>query len=225
MEQTLRVAGWLQKPIVWNVILPKTSMADPEAVIIAAVLAGNTERYAELVNAYQAQAIRIAFSFLGNHEDARDAAQEAFVNAFRGLSRFRQGAKFSTWLYRIIINACKDARRKHLRQPRILATVGDGAQVEVDEGGIFMDLEDPAAGPAVLLQQQELSRHLTGAIVQLPEKQQQAFVLHHLHGFSLEDVAGIMNCRLGTVKSHIFRAMACLRQTLAPWVQTEGERS
>ncbi|MBI2496080.1 MAG: sigma-70 family RNA polymerase sigma factor [Candidatus Omnitrophica bacterium] len=82
---------------------------EEEEEVIQAVLRGDVDRYAELVDKYQAWARRVAFSLLGNYEDARDASQEAFVSAYRSLGRFRASAAFSTWLYRIVVNECKDA--------------------------------------------------------------------------------------------------------------------
>lgn len=205
----------------FDVILPRNTMADREADAILGVLNGDIERFAELVDAYQEPAIRIAFTFLGNHEEARDAAQEAFIRAYQALGSFKQKSKFSTWLYRIVVNICKDAYRRKAHQPKIAARVGSGDSSDEQEG-IFIDVDDPAAGPVEVIANQELSRKLTGAISRLPKKQQQAFMLHHLHGLPLDEVAVIMNCRLGTVKSHVFRAMEHLRQSLGSLAQQEG---
>lgn len=205
-----------------NVILP-ADMLSRDANTIQAVLNGNSDRFAELVDAYQGPAIRIAFTFLGNEEEARDAAQEAFIRAYRGLGGFHQEAKFSTWLYRIVVNVCKDAYRRRAHQPVVVARVGAGSGPE-EAGTFFVDVDDPSGSPSDAIANSELSSKLTQAIGQLPEKQREAFILRHLHGLSLEEAATIMNCRLGTVKSHVFRAMETLRKQLAPWVQQEGQR-
>lgn len=196
-------------------------MADRETDAIAGVLNGDIDRFAELVDAYQEPAIRIAFTFLGNYEEARDAAQEAFIRAYQALGSFHRKAKFSTWLYRIVVNICKDAYRRKAHQPKIAARVGPGDPAAEQED-FMVDVDDPSASPADAFANQELSRKLTRAIAQLPEKQRQAFMLHHLHGLPLDEVALIMGCRLGTVKAHIFRAMGNLRRILGPWAQQEG---
>ena len=196
-------------------------MADRDTDAIRAVLHGDTDRFADLVNTYQAQAIRMAFSFLGNYEAARDVAQDAFVDPYRCLGSFRGHSRFSTWLYRIIINGCKDACRRRARQPAVAASVGDPDSVVADDGLFVVDVDDTAAGPSDQLANQELSRRLSDAIGHLPEKQREAFVLHHLHGLALEEVADVMGCRTGTVKSHVFRATASLRTSLHPWVSHE----
>ena len=196
-------------------------MAGSDADTIQAVLDGAVDRYAELVDKYQGAAIRLAFSFLGNYEDARDVSQDAFVSAYRSLGRFRRDSRFSTWLYRIIINACKDAYRRRARQPVAVAAVGDPAEECNAPGTLFVDVADPGADPSEQVANQELSRRLSAAIGRLPMKQRTAFLLHHVHGLPLEEAAAVMGCRVGTIKSHIFRATASLRVQLAPWLGKE----
>lgn len=194
------------------------NLRDEEA--IHAVLAGDIDRYAELVDRHQDLALRLAYQMLGNAEDAKDASQEAFVSAYRSLKRFRSGSSFSTWFYRIVVNTCKDVYRRQARRPRTVASVGDNA---LSNGtSWFVDAKDPSDDPSRQLANQELGRRLTGAIGALPMKQRTAFVLHHLHGLKLEEVAAVMRCRVGTVKTHIFRANDQLRQQLGPWLAQEG---
>ena len=206
--------------IAWDVILPRP-MAERDEEIIHAVLGGNVDRYAELVDTYQGQALRVAFSVLGNLEDAQDAAQEAFVRAYRALARFHGGSAFSTWLYRIVVNACRDTYRRRARQPVVVASVGE-PESRADDGTLFVDVNDPSADPSDQVAQRELSHRLSGTIRALPMKQRTAFVLHHVHGLTLEEVSAVMRCRVGTVKSHIFRATGQLRRQLAPWLAQEA---
>jgi len=104
----------------------------------------------------------------------------------------------------------------------VVARVGP-ADADETVTSFFVDVGDPSADPSEELSNRELSQRLTEAIQQLPDKQREAFILHHLHGLSLQEAATIMNCRLGTVKSHVFRATETLRQRLSPWVQQEGQ--
>lgn len=197
-------------------------MADSDAETIRAVLAGDIDRYAELVDRYQDRAIRLAFSFVGNFEDARDVAQEAFLGAYRSLGRFRGAARFSTWLYRIIINRCKDVHRARARHPVVAAGLGSAGDDPADGDGLFVvDAPDPRPGPGDHAVNRELSQQLTAAIGGLPMNQRTAFLLHHVHGLSVEEAAGIMGCRAGTVKSHLFRAASSLRERLTPWLTQE----
>ena len=185
--------------------------------IVRAVCAGDTEAFAELVDKYQAMAIKVAFSLLGNEQDACDAAQEAFISAYQALPRFRGGAKFSTWLYRIVANKCKDVYRKRTR------TAGSWLRISTtgssDREDHVIEIHDPQSGPAIKLYNREMAEALNKAISQLPLKQRMAFVLHHLHGMALNEVADVMQCRVGTVKSHVFRATAALKSSMQPWLQ------
>ena len=199
-------------------------MDSPDAQTIQAILDGAVDRYAELVDKYQAAALKLAFSMLGNYEDARDASQEAFLNAYRSLARFRYGARFSTWLYRIVVNECKDVYKRRSREPRGSVRVGEP---DADESGetLFVDVADPTGDPRRQAADRELGRSLSRAIGSLPMKQRTAFALHHLHGLSLEGVADVMRCRVGTVKSHVFRATERLRIDLAPSLAQQEGRS
>jgi len=180
--------------------------------IIQAVLAGEVDRYAELVTRYQLAAWKLAYSFVGNAEDARDISQNGFVKAFQHLSAFRRRAKFSTWLYRIIVNECKDFFKRKARQPQVVSLSGDS---DDPDDPILFEVADPAGDPRDALANEELARTLGKAIRILPRKQRTAFVLHHLHGMPLTEVSEVMDCRVGTVKAHLFRACEQLRRHFA----------
>jgi RNA polymerase sigma-70 factor (ECF subfamily) len=214
-------AGVLRgRAIGWSVILP-AEMVESDWEVVQAVLRGEIDRYAELVDKYQDQTTRLAFSMLGNYEDAKDASQEAFVSAYRSLGRFRGHAKFSTWLYRIVVNECKDVYKTRARRPQATISIGP-SDPDTEEAGLFAEVEDPRANPGSELSARELGRALSAAIGRLPLKQRTAFVLHHLHGCPLDEVAAIMRCRVGTVKTHIFRAAERLRESLTPWAKEIG---
>jgi RNA polymerase sigma-70 factor (ECF subfamily) len=190
-------------------------MDGDDAAIICAVLDGDTERFAELVDRYQQPTLRLAFSLLGSAADAQDASQEAFVSAYRALGRFNSRSKFSTWLYRIVVNKCHDLARSRSRLPRTVSVVGP---VDPDaDGTYFVDIEDSASDARGRAVNQELARALSVAIEGLPMKQRSAFALHHLQGMALDEVAAVMHCRVGTVKSHVFRATEVLRVAMSPW--------
>ena len=205
-------------PECYTASTPPTAMAS-DADIIHAVVQGDVDRYAQLVEKYQGPAFRLALGLVGHVEDAKDISQEAFVNAYRALGRFRGGAKFSTWLYRIVVNECKDTYRQRARHP-VAAAVG-GSDPGSDDGTLFVDVEDPTADPRGHAANRELSRRISETIHALPMKQRTAFVLHHLHGLTLDEAAAVMECRVGTVKSHVFRATEQLRRHLRPWLAEE----
>ena len=183
-----------------------------DSEIIQAVLHGATDRYAELVDRYQGATIKLAYGFVGNYEDARELSQNGFVNAYQHLRQFRGQSKFSTWLYRIVVNECKDFLRHKARKAGVVSLSADPD----DEAGGTFEVADPGGGPGEELANRELATQLTQAIEQLPMKQRTAFVLHHVEGLTLEEVAQVMDCRVGTVKAHVFRAAERLRELLKP---------
>jgi RNA polymerase sigma-70 factor (ECF subfamily) len=178
-----------------------------DAEIIDAVLAGSVDRYAELVSRYQSLAWKVAYGFVRNETDATELSQRAFVKAYERLRQFRREAKFSTWLYRILANECKDFFKHAARRPRGVSL----DQPAAGEEAPLFEVADPHGDPRDAAANRELARHLAAAIEALGMKQRMAFVLHHLQGLSLEEVAEAMGCRVGTVKAHVFRATEALR--------------
>ena len=188
-----------------------------DAEVIEAVLQGDVERYGELVERYQLAAWKLALSFVGNLEDTKELAQDGFVQAYRHLRQFRGEARFSTWLYRIIANECKDFFRAQARRPELVTLSVDNAE----EDSIPFDLADPEGDPRDALQARELAARITRALERLPMTQRTAFVLHHLNGLTLQEVADVMGCQVGTVKAHLFRASEALRQQVGPFLKME----
>ena len=195
---------------------------DPDLEVVEAVLRGETDHYGELVERYQLAAWKLAYGFVGNFEEAKDLSQNGFVKAFRGLRGFRRGAKFSTWLYRIIANECKDFLRSRGRQPD-LVSLSSRDDPEGDDPLPF-ELPDPAGDPRDAAHQKELAARIFAALRELPMKQQTAFLLHRLNQMPLEEVSQVMGCRVGTVKSHLFRATEALRRRVEPLVTEEVPR-
>ena len=186
--------------------------------IIGAVLQGEAARYGELVSKYQFAAWKLAYSFTGDWEEAKDLSQNGFVKAYHQLRRFRGRAKFSTWLYRIVTNECKDFLRRSSRRPETVPLAA-GSDPD-DPPGI--DPADPAADPREAAHRKELAGKLARAIGRLPVKQQSAFILHRVNGLSLEEVSEAMGCRPGTVKAHLFRASETLRLCMEPFLRQEA---
>jgi len=187
-------------------------VAADETEIITAVLQGEKERYGELVSKYQLAAWKLAYSFVGDWEEAKDLSQNGFVKAFENLRRFRFDSKFSTWLYRIIANECKDFLRRRGRRPELVILSGSGDDPEEDPA---LDPPDPRAGPREAAQEREMAGRLSRAIGRLPMSQRTAVNLRHLSGLPVEEVSRVMGCREGTVKAHLFRATRRLRRELA----------
>ena len=192
------------------IFMPMSSDAD----VIEAVLRGEVDRYAELVDRHQQVAWSVALRLVGNLEDAKELSQNAFVKAYQHLAGFRREAKFSTWLYRIVVNECKDFFKQKARRPPMVAV---GVDPEGEETGAVEPV-DPSGTPRDLVAERELAGRLQDAVAALPMNQRTAFVLHHVQGLSLEEAADVMGCRVGTVKSHVFRACEQLRGRLEPYL-------
>jgi RNA polymerase sigma-70 factor (ECF subfamily) len=169
-----------------------------DQALIAAALAGNGEAFGELVARYQRAVYHLAVRTLRDTGEAEDAAQEAFLRAYRALGSFRPGAKFSTWIFTICYRLCCDRLAKRKRF----------------SGEELPDRADPAAGPAALAERDDEARRLHAAIAALPEKYRTVITLYHLQGKQYEEIATVLNLPLGTVKTHLFRAKDQLRKAL-----------
>ena len=189
-------------------------MIDNEHRIIERVKNGDQDAFCELVEKYKQKAINIAFSFCGNHEDAKDVSQEAFIRAFKTIKNFRSESLFFTWFYRILINLCKDYLRRKMKDKTIGVTVkiNDGTQ---DEESIFETIASGGPGPKEQLLNKELGEELTEAMNSLPERQKRVFTLKNIHGLKINEIAEIVKCAEGTIKAHLFKATLNLQGKLA----------
>ncbi len=179
---------------------------DEELVTLAQK--GQREAFEVLVERYQTKAYRIAFDFTRDREEAKDLSQEAFLRAFTHLKSFDLRASFYTWFYRILVNLCLDYRRRR----------GRVSWEPLDEKAEKADARDEVAGAVYSPEQgamtEELSRRIEKALADLPPKQRAAFILKNHQGLSIHDIAKVMQSAEGTVKIHIHRAVAALRQKL-----------
>ena len=177
-------------------------MSDPsDEVLLAAHLRGDPAAFGQLVARHERRIYGLCLRILGNREDAEDATQEAFVAALRKASSFRRAAAFSTWLYRIAVNAATDQARRRGRA-RLAALDPEDAGLAVDRGG---ELGEVVAA-AVTVQT---------ALAQVPEEFRVAVVLCDLYRLPYADAAQILEVPVGTVKSRVFRGRAALAERLA----------
>ena len=175
--------------------------ADEQQLILQAKQ-GSHEAYRLLVERHMKHAYDVAFGFVGNHESAEDITQEAFVRAYRSLTRFRGEAEFSTWLYRIIMNLSfnrlKQIKRRSKYEARDIEPSSIVSAQETDESETF-----------------DLRPHIERALHELPTLQRAVVILRHLDGLSTAQVSSILQCSEGTVKTHLFRGLKKLRSKLA----------
>ena len=172
--------------------------------------AKNGERAAfdSLVDMHKEKAFALAFSFIGNVEDAKDVLQEAFVKAYVGVINFRGSSKFYTWLYRILVNQCKDFLRKKKAKSGVFL---DPLPISEEDGDGVPEAVDPAPLPSQAVLDRETRQMINEAISGLPEKQKAVFMLKHIQGMKLNEIAETVGCSESTAKVHLFRAVRGLR--------------
>lgn len=165
---------------------------------------GGEDAFAQLVGLYEKKVYGLALRMCGNPEDAADAAQEAFLAAWKGLPNFRGESGFSTWLYRLTSNAAIDHLRRARRQR---------GEVSLD-GGTGLDAADASPSPQARAEEAELREAVAQGLAQLSEDHRQALLLREMRGLSYEEIASELSLDLGTVKSRISRARGALRKIL-----------
>lgn len=188
---------------------------ETDAELVARVQRGDKRAFDLLVRKYQQRIMALISRYLRNRAEIADVAQEAFIKAYRALPNFRGDSQFYTWLYRIAINSAKNHLAAQSRRPQT-ATV-DGLEPEqlADLAG-----QTDNASPERLLLTAELKREIDGAIAELPEELRTALLLREIDGLSYEEIAEVMECPIGTVRSRIFRARDAVDRRIAPLMET-----
>jgi RNA polymerase sigma-70 factor (ECF subfamily) len=187
--------------------------------------AGDLEAFERLVAHYQDRVYNYVLRMIYDPMEAQDVAQETFVRAWQGLPRFRGASSFQTWLYRIASNLAIDAARS--RKRRGLVTVSlDEPVAGVDSSELEHDLPDEGRyAPAEFLEQEELRQQVWQAVGELSDKLRPVIVLADLQGLSYGEIAKILGCPVGTVKSRLFNARSQLRDKLRERLPVETIRA
>lgn len=173
-----------------------------------------------LMRRYQKKAYAVAFQMSGSDtETARDLTQQAFLNAFRNIHKFRADSSFYTWLYRILINTCIDDQRRRKRRNQLFSFRSPPQSADDDRGQNIESFPNPEqyADPLRNLDSKELHKAVTTALNALTEKQRIAFQLKVFQEMSISEISEIMKTAPGSVKSHLFRATRSIRRALAAW--------
>ena len=176
--------------------------------LVARSVAGDTDSFNQLMRRWEKPIYALAYRVLGREDDARDVCQEAFLRAFRALPRFRGEAKFSSWLYRITLNLCRDWMRRERRAPFVQPPDG----VDVDD----LVSSEPSRAESVetLVTRNDLSRRVAKAMLVLPEEQRSAILLKEYHGLTFQEIAELQGCPLSTVKTRLYQGLSVLRREL-----------
>jgi RNA polymerase sigma-70 factor, ECF subfamily len=183
-----------------------------EGELVSELQAGSETAFDWLVTHYHGPVYNLILSMLGDPSDAADGTQEVFLKAFRGIRSFRQGSSLKTWLYRIAIREALNHRRwfkRHLQKNVSIDT-------EVEDGQAPIEVEDLGATPFEQLAAHEIQVAVQGALQQVPAVFRTAVILRDLEGLSYEEVAEVLECSVGTVKSRILRGRRSLKEILEP---------
>jgi RNA polymerase sigma-70 factor (ECF subfamily) len=176
--------------------------------LVARSRGGDVESFNQLITRWERPIYALAYRVIGREEEARDVCQEAFFRAYRALPGFKGQAKFSSWLYRITLNLCRDWIRKQRRQP--VSQLPE--DVDIDElaasAGPVESIED-------LVARRELSTVVEAAMARLPEEQRTAIVLKEYHGMTFQEIADLQGCPLSTVKTRLYQGLLVLRKELS----------
>lgn len=188
-------------------------MGATDEALMARVAEGDAVAFELLLGRYEHRLYNYILRLLGDAEESRDVFQEAFLKVYQNAQRFDPQRRFSTWVYTIAGNACRD----RLRRRRPAASLDDPLPGGDDESRTLREAV-PAAGasPAETAAEWELEDRVRAAIERLPEAQREVVVLREYEHRSCEEIAEIVGCKVGTVKSRMFYAMAALRRMLAP---------
>lgn len=193
-------------------VLLKEARGLSDEELAATAQAGGMPAFDEIVRRYKDRVYNVVYRFLGNHEDALDIAQEAFVRAYRGIDTFQGNAKLSTWLFAIASNLARNHLRDRGRKGR-----NKGVSIEALEASA-PDVAQAATAtretPRLLAEAAELRQGLEGCLAMLPESFRMPFVLRTFEGLSYEEIASSLECPRGTVKSRLNQARRRLGECL-----------
>lgn len=176
--------------------------------LVARSIAGDTESFNQLILRWERPIYALAYRQIGREDDARDIVQDAFLRAFRALPGFKGEAKFSSWLYRITLNLCRDFLRRARRAPFLPAPEGmDIADLVSSETLAAETVED-------VVTRNDLSRRVARAMGALPEEQRSAILLKEYHGMTFQEIAEMQGVPLSTVKTRLYQGLTVLRREL-----------
>jgi RNA polymerase sigma-70 factor (ECF subfamily) len=175
--------------------------------LVARSMGGDAESFNQLILRWERPIYALAYRVIGREEDARDVCQETFLRAFRALPGFKGQAKFSSWLYRIALNLCRDWIRRQRRAPVMQMPEGVEVGDLIADTGPIESIED-------LVSRRQLTEVVAEAMKLLPEEQRTAIILKEYHGMTFQEIADMQGCPLSTVKTRLYQGLTVLRRHL-----------
>ncbi|MCK9509495.1 MAG: RNA polymerase sigma factor RpoE [Pigmentiphaga sp.] len=191
-----------------------------DAELVERVQRGDKQAFGLLVSKYQRKVMRLLTRFIKDAAEIEDVAQEAFIKAYRALPQFRGESAFYTWLYRIVINTAKNHLATASRRPIPLSNF------ESEESETFFEINGLSDNhtPESVLASREIALAVNEAIEALPEDLRTAIVLREIEGMSYDEIADVMACPIGTVRSRIYRAREAIATRLKPLLDAGKDR-
>ena len=183
-------------------------MPPTDEELVARSTGGDLDSFNQLVVRWERPIFALAYRVIGREEDARDVCQDTFLRAYRALGGFKGQAKFSSWLYRIALNLCRDWIRRERRTP----------VAQAPEGVDLIELAgetSPSDSVEELVARREIGRAVARAMADLPEEQRTAIILKEYHGLTFQEIADMLECPLSTVKTRLYQGLSVLRRQLA----------
>ena len=196
---------------------PQVGGYDDEVVLIERFQGGDTAVFDQLFVRYRPRIRRVIGSIILNPEDTADLTQDVFLRAYQGLTGFRKGSQFYSWLYRIAINRCIDFMR-HQATRKLIAD-----DPSCDEVLYTCALNRQPITPTKALDNKEMRAHLRTAIMQLTPKRREVFILRYLEGLSIKEIARKMRRSTGTIKAHLFHVRRKLQDEIRSYLTGEPE--
>lgn len=179
-----------------------------EDKLIEKSINGDMKSFELLIDRYMQYAYNIAYRMMGNEEDAKDMSQEAMIKAYRNIKKFERKSQFSTWLYRIVMNTCKDELRKRKEETLSMDEL-------IGEGITRLDsLQDDTSNPVIAYEELEVREEIHQAIGALKEEYKAVVILKDMMGYSYEEIGQILQIPIGTVRSRLSRSRLQLRSAL-----------
>ncbi len=185
-------------------------MSPSDEDLLFDVRGGNTDSLAVLVSRWEQPLFRFVYRVLERREDARDVCQETFVRVLKNAAHFREGARFSTWMYQIALNLCRDQQRRKRRWGLLMAA-------SPPEGDASLEAapdRDAEGRPDLALDRERARRAVQEALRRLPAEQREVVVLKEFEGLKFREIAEVLGCPESTVKSRMYNALSSLKTTL-----------
>src|SRR5262245_46829829 len=173
--------------------------------LVDSVLEGNRAHFDQLIERWQKPLFNFVLRFLNSEEEARDACQDAFVNAYRNLSKFKKESKFSSWLFKIAINRCNTLLRKRQRWRTFFEPTGD-----MEYADVVLDERNAEQ----MVEREQIYGRIRKAVSQLPPEQRAVLLLKTYEGLKFNEISEMLSCPVSTVKSRMYYALDGLRKAL-----------